>query len=107
MIGPDDRTHAQCPERVSRRLVASSKGIPLEKSFGEWTGLAKFSARFGEKLMETIGRLLEEGHLQDYDTLAFSNLAEEGESLHIFPFENIPWLEIDTKEDLKRARELF
>lgn len=89
------------------RLVASSKGIPLEKSFGEWTGLVKFSARFGERLMETIGRLLEENHLQDYDTLAFSNLAQQGERLYILPFENIPWLEIDTKEDLRRAKELL
>ena len=91
----------------ARRLVASSKEIPHENSFGEWTGLAKYSARFGVILMETIGLLIEQGHLMAYDTLAFNQTVENGYIIEIASFENVPWLEVDTADDLKRAREMF
>lgn len=89
------------------RLVASSKEIPREESFGEWTGLARFSADFGAELMETIGLLIEQGYQMAYDTLAFTELAGEGHIIEIIPFENVPWLEVDTKNDLKHARKAF
>lgn len=89
------------------RLMASSKEIPLEKSFGEWTGLAKFSADFGAELMETIGLLIEQGQQMAYDTLAFTRMVEAGHVIGITSFENVPWLEVDTADDLHQAREAF
>lgn len=88
-------------------LAASNKEIPKEKSFGEWTGLAKFSHGFGIELMSTIGLLIEQGHLMAYDTLAFTELATKGREIGILSFINRPWIEIDIAEDLKSAHELF
>jgi len=88
-------------------LVASNKEIPKDKSFGEWTGLAKFSRDFGFELTSTIGSLIEQGSLMAYDTLAFTDLANRGQAIGISTFTNLPWIEIDTAEDLKIARELF
>jgi choline kinase len=87
-------------------LVESSKLIDPKQSVGEWTGIARFSHKFTQILMHWIGTLLEDGHLQDYDTLAFTQLAQNGESIHIIKFKDKPWIEIDTAKDLMVAREL-
>lgn len=89
------------------RLVASSKEIPREESFGEWTGLASFSADFGAKLMETISHLIEQGQQMAYDTLAFTRIVEQGHVIEITSFTSLPWIEIDSIEDLNQAHELF
>jgi len=87
-------------------LVESSKLIDPIQCVGEWTGIARFSHKFTQILMPWIGALLEDGHLQDYDTLAFTQLSQHGEAIHIIKFEDKPWMEIDTAEDLLAAREL-
>ncbi|MFC1535548.1 NTP transferase domain-containing protein [Candidatus Neomarinimicrobiota bacterium] len=88
-------------------LVESNKEIPLAESFGEWTGIAKFSSSFAEVLLMRIGILMEQGHQQAYDTLAFTELAREGHTISIAEFDGLPWVEIDTWEDLEQARQLF
>ncbi len=89
------------------RLVASSKELAAEETFGEWTGLARFSASLAGALMEQIGALLEAGRRPAYDTEAFTALAGAGHELAIESFTGIPWAEIDTPEDLEAARRLF
>ncbi|MFB0516668.1 MAG: NTP transferase domain-containing protein [Candidatus Neomarinimicrobiota bacterium] len=89
------------------RLVASSKEIPLTEAFGEWTGLARFSPSFGGILFDRIGALIEDGHLMAYDTFAFTELAKEGHAIGITAFTDLPWVEIDTPDDLQLARRLF
>ncbi len=89
------------------RLVASNKEIPLDEAFGEWMGLARFSISFAKVLFERIGLLMEQGHQQAYDTLAFTELAKEGHTIEIVAFTDLPWVEIDTPDDLKQARRLF
>ncbi len=88
-------------------LVESSKGLAPERCLGEWTGIAKFSSAFRPVLETKIGALLEDGRLQDYDTAAFTELVTEGHQIPILPFTGQPWLEIDTEEDLLRARGMF
>ncbi|MFC1583896.1 hypothetical protein ACFL4U_04340, partial [Candidatus Neomarinimicrobiota bacterium] len=88
-------------------LVESNKEIPLTESFGEWTGIAKFSLSFAEVLLERIDILMEQGHQQAYDTHAFTELAREGHTISIAEFDGLPWVEIDTWEDLEQARQLF
>ncbi|UCD36944.1 MAG: phosphocholine cytidylyltransferase family protein [Fidelibacterota bacterium] len=91
----------------SGRLVESSKDIPLQAAFGEWTGIAKFNPTFAEALAHKINTLVGQGNRMAYDTLAFTELVEEGDPIDILPFTGLPWVEIDTPEDLQRARELF
>ena len=88
-------------------LVESSKLLDPNYCVGEWTGIARFSHKFSLTLMTRIGVLLEAGHLQEYDTFALTQLAQQGESIHIIGFTDQPWMEIDTAEDLQAARELF
>ncbi|UCH62842.1 MAG: phosphocholine cytidylyltransferase family protein [Fidelibacterota bacterium] len=88
-------------------LVASSKEIPRERSYGEWTGLARFSAVFGARLMEIISHLIEQGHQMAYDTLAFNRTVEQGSVIEIASFTGLNWIEIDSIDDLQQAHELF
>ena len=70
-------------------------------------GLAKFSPPFTQLLMDRSGTLLEDGHQQAYDTLAFTRRAHEGHALGIEAFTGRTWTEIDMPEDLESARRMF
>jgi len=88
-------------------LVESSKLLDPTKCIGEWTGIAKFSHKFTQTLMARIGSLLEEDHLMSYDTYALTQLAQRGESVRIITFQGVPWMEIDTPEDLAAVKDIF
>jgi choline kinase len=89
------------------RFVESSKAIPLDSAAGEWTGLARVAPSAAQPLYECIETLLAEGRLQDYDTAAFTRLAQAGMRFGLTPTSGLPWCEIDTPADLARARALF
>lgn len=88
-------------------LAASSKAILPEKCAGEWIGLARFAAGDCSALFDSIEELLLQGRYQDYDTVAFSSLARRGTKITIVGTDGLPYVEVDTPEDLARARELF
>jgi len=92
---------------VDDRFVCSNKEIPLEKAAGEWTGLARFSAEGADTLFQKITELLAAGHLNDYDTLAFSELADQNVHIGLTATNAMSWIEIDDHEDMIRAREMF
>lgn len=89
------------------RFVESSKKIPLSEAMGEWTGIAGISASATGVLSNAISAMLLTGEYQQYDTSAFNQLANQGMPFTLIPTDNLPWCEIDTKEDLERARGLF
>ena len=88
-------------------LAASSKAILSGKCAGEWIGLARFAAADCSALFDSIEELLLQGRYQDYDTAAFSCLARRGTKITIVGTDGLPYVEVDTPEDLARARELF
>jgi choline kinase len=45
--------------------------------------------------------------LTDYDTAAFTTLAQSGNVIRCIPANGDPWKEIDTLEDLEDARRSF
>ena len=103
-FGPTD-AEAMKVRLANNRFIESSKDIPADKSAGEWVGLAAFSDP--QKLFAKIESLLEKNHLKDYDTLALTEMAAEGHDFLLIPTNGEPWMDIDFKKDLDRARELF
>ena len=89
-----------------QNLLSSSKSIQLKEAAGEWTGLAAFDASTGNALLSEIEGLLLDGHLMDYDTLAFTNLAASGHKIQCRATTGKPWIEIDFPQDLERALEM-
>jgi len=86
-------------------LVESHKRIPADRAAGEWTGMAFI--RSAKALMETAERLLLEGNLNEYDTLAFSDLAASGRKVYCPATDGLPWIEIDYPQDVERAKKMF
>jgi L-glutamine-phosphate cytidylyltransferase len=90
------------------RFAESSKAIPAERTAGEWVGIATFSADAAAALFEEAGRVLLEGDLTAYDTVAFNRLAaQRGTSVELLPTGSLPWREIDDHDDLEAARAIF
>jgi choline kinase len=88
-------------------LIESHKGIPLDIADGEWVGITRATQEGSKLLFEEIENLLMDGHLQDYDTLAFTRLAQRGIKISTIPTSGRRWVEIDFLEDLMRAREMW
>lgn len=86
-------------------LVESSKNIPLEEAFGEWTGIAKFTSGGFDEYLNDIEKLLQERQFRVYDTAAMSRLAQRKPGIiQVAPCMNMPFIEIDYPEDLEQAR---
>lgn len=88
-------------------LVRSSKDIPLSRAAGEWIGMIKFDSEGGSKMFLEIEKCLEESNFNAYDTLALTNLAKNGQHIITTVTDGYPWIEVDSHEDLTRAREIF
>jgi choline kinase len=85
--------------------VESSKEIPLERSYGEWLGISKFTAATSSKLFGIIDDIVEEGYIDCYDTSAFNRMVDAGEVMPVADVDGLPWIEIDFHDDLRKARE--
>ena len=86
-------------------IIELSKGIPTEEAFGEFIGIAKFSEKGCRILMEVIDGIVRGGNIEADIAIAITNLAENGARLEICMTDNLPWIEIDTEEDLRKAGE--
>ena len=86
-------------------LVKSSKDIPLSEAYGEWTGIAKFTNVGWRLYLEEIDELTAQGDVNAYDTKAMNRLAEKERITKVVGFQNLPFIEIDTIEDLQEAQE--
>jgi len=105
-FGPTDE-EAMKVAVVDGRFRESNKQIPLDEAVGEWTGLARFSKSGSETTKDHIEELLSQERFQDYDTAAFSLMAERGTDFKLLPTNGESWCEIDTVDDLAFARSLF
>ncbi|MCL0044415.1 hypothetical protein M1N24_02655, partial [Dehalococcoidia bacterium] len=88
-------------------MVESSKTIPLHEAQGEWIGIARFSAKASRCVFRTMDKLLGQGYLTSYDTLAFSQLATLGTQFKAISTDGLPWVEVDDSLDLRHARAIF
>ena len=90
------------------RIRGIGKEIPPESADGESVGLAIFTETFARELFATLGRRIEngEGRTEWYEA-AFVELIQRGLSIYAVEVGDLRCMEIDTPEDLVRARNLF
>lgn len=86
-------------------LIESHKDIPLGEAAGEWTGIAVVQSP--AVVFQAIEQHMMKGRLTDYDTAAFTALAESGHEIRCIASNGDPWKEIDTAGDLEAARHAF
>ena len=90
------------------RIEDIGKHVSLDRAAGESVGLAAFSSGFGRRMFEVLERrLLSEGRRNEWYESAFLELIEAGEAVYPVDVEDLRAIEVDTPEDLLRARDLF
>jgi len=90
------------------RVRNVAKDVPPAAAVGESVGLEVFSADFAAKLFDTLDRrMLQENRTGEWYEATFVELIERGESIHPVDLGDFRCMEVDTLEDLSRARELF
>jgi choline kinase len=86
------------------RLAEISKVIPGEASDGENLGLLRFGRRGGELLFAAADHLVAEGKAGQWAPFAYNQVIRT-EPIRVVEIGGLPWIEIDTPEDLARARD--
>jgi len=92
-----------------RGTVANiAKDVPPSTATGESVGLEVFSARFTAKLFSTLERrMLVEKRVNEWYEASFVELIRAGEVVHPIDIGKLQSMEVDTLEDLERARQIF
>jgi len=89
----------------AKGIVDIGSHIPVEEGYGNFIGIAKYSKRGAELVKQEIEKAVNTGtHNDDYYTIVLKTLASMGEYVHPLHVEEKYWIEIDTKEDLDKAR---
>jgi choline kinase len=84
------------------RVVDIRKDLPEADTDGENVGIVKFGARGAARLVEVMDRLVAAGSRRDWAPRAFREFAREA-PLFAIGTRGLPWTEIDTPEDYRRA----
>ncbi len=91
--------------RLRRGRVADiRKDLALEETDAENVGIAKFSAGGAAKVVAVMDRIVTSGRIRDWAPRAFREFAVMS-PLFAVGTRGLPWTEIDTPEDYRRASE--
>ena len=95
---------AERVETIGKDLDGDDRetGVYLEDGDGEYIGVSRFTAEDTALLFEQIGEFVERGAVTDWYEAAFDRLFDEREIGYVEVEDT--WMEIDTPEDLERAR---
>ena len=91
--------------KVSRGLITEvTKDMDCRKAYGEFTGIARFSAAAGPAVKRAVERRIEKlGALDDYFEAAIQDLIDAGEAVHALDIGQRVSVEIDFPEDYEKA----
>lgn len=90
------------------RIVELGKHISLDAAAGESIGIERIGAELVAPLFRALEAAEGRGRLDLYYEDVYSELIQRGElEAHAVDVGDLPWTEVDTFEDLQKARELF
>lgn len=99
-------------ERTGEEMLVSFNGDGIDTigkeitgGDGEYIGVSKFTSTDARMLFDHIGEFIERGEVNEWYEAAFDRLFGETD-IGIVQVED-PWIEIDTREDLSQAEELW
>jgi choline kinase len=85
------------------RIVAFGKELPPSRSFGESIGIELIGADAALPLARGLERAMSEGRTGLYYEDVYGELIREGLDARMADVTDLPWIEIDTPDDLERA----
>lgn len=91
---------------LNEKLIQIDCHTPSEKASGNFIGIAKFSKAGSELLLEQMSNMVS-GYLKDYYTMAINILMKKGVNIGYVDIAGLVWAEIDTQEDLNKAKQIF
>ena len=101
----------KCDESTMRILVENNNisdigsHIASDHGDGNFIGIAKFSKAGAELLKDKINVLVKTGkYINDYYTIAIAQLAKENHYITPIGVNGLPWMEIDTYDEYKKAQ---
>lgn len=87
-----------------RLITDISKEIDPDKAHGEYIGIAKFfDIELTDKILSKLKYLIDNGRTDVFYEEAFRLLSIEEPSIYGESTKGLPWIEIDTPEDYKKA----
>lgn len=89
------------------KIVDIGKDIKMDKAIGEFVGMMKVTKKVSKRFFDTVDAFLREGRLNAYVSDVLMRLIGKGIKLNLVYTGSKPYLEIDTPEDLKKARRIF
>jgi choline kinase len=89
------------------RVLAFGKHLDPKASHGESIGIERISETAAAPLFEALGRAAAEGRTSLYYEDVYDEMLREGTDVRFVDVTDLPWIEVDTREDLARAVELF
>jgi choline kinase len=87
------------------RIRAFGKKLDPRRSHGESIGIEKIAPGAAPKLFAGLARAYDAGRTDLYYEDVYGELIMEGMNAHAVDVSDLPWIEIDTAEDLARARQ--
>lgn len=87
------------------RLTAIAKTLDPATACGEYIGLAKFDPAGADRLRSAMAGMIAAGRTNEWYEAAFQAIAPEV-ALQTCSTAGLPWIEIDTPEDLAQAENL-
>ena len=90
----------------NNKIVAIGKNLIESQCLGEFIGVAKLSKRFNLLFAESLNELINSGGVNDYFEASISLILDKID-VRFLDVSEFPCLEVDFKEDLDTARELF
>jgi choline kinase len=89
------------------RIAEFGKGISLEAAHGESIGIERVGSAAVKPLFEALARAGRDGRSDLYYEDVYSELIAAGElDAEAIEVGDLPWTEVDTTDDLERAREI-
>ena len=88
-------------------IVNIGKNIPNNKSNATWIGISKFSMNGSKIFKRSIEEVVEEGFLGGEITDVFRHIINKKNIIHAKNFNEKIWYNVNTKEELEKARDFF
>jgi choline kinase len=92
---------------TGERIIAFGKGIPVECAAGESVGIERISAAASASIFDALDEAVKRGETGLYYEDVYSRLIPGGLVASLVDISDQRWCEVDSSEDLERARRLF
>lgn len=86
------------------RVVEVSKQIPPKKADGEYIGITRIDKEMSKTFYKKLEEKMSEKGTEVFYEEVFQGLIEENHRIGYEPTRGLPWIEIDTPQDLEQAR---